>query len=72
MVSGQQEKYIINPALANHTLVEDLEDYRIYCECHKKRLELTKGSYMYHFCLLLIISDPGQCPDLRDGRGGEG
>ena len=22
---------------------------------------------MYHFCLLLIISDPGQCADLGDG-----
>ena len=27
----------------------------------------AKGSYIYHFCLLLIISDPGQCPDLGDG-----
>ena len=32
-----------------------------------KRLELTKGGYMYHFCLLLVISDPGQCADLGDG-----
>ena len=22
---------------------------------------------MHHFCLLLIISDPGQCADLGDG-----
>ena len=28
---------------------------------------MTKGGYMYHFPLLLIISDPGQCADLEDG-----
>ena len=30
------------PTLANHTLVEDLEDYRIYCECHKKKARVDK------------------------------
>ena len=38
----------------------------------KKMLELTKEGYMYHFFLLLIISDPGQCADITDGWGGEG